>query len=98
MTNLTMFDTVHQLKSLTGGLSDNELNKNGFVHLDSWDFGFVTDEPIDYLVSQNSGFSYRQGRHEHIWTEWIVQKMNSYTAGYEHVEYKGKHYYMVYRE
>ena len=27
---------------------------------------------------------------------WLISKMENYCVGYEHIEYNGKHYYMVY--
>lgn len=49
-------------------------------NLDDWDVGFQTDIELTHKDS--------------AW--WLIDRMDNYCVGYEHNEYKGKHYYMVY--
>lgn len=94
MIKLTMFATEEDLTKLTG-LSHDGLWDNGF-DLDDWDVGFVSDVPL--TVTRHSD----DGEDDGEWEEpiedayWLVFRMEEYCAGYEHVEFKGRHYYMVY--
>lgn len=87
MTNtVTFFDTREELRELTGLPGDNHdeaLWDAGF-NLDDWDFGFVSDTEWH----DNWDYPYYQS--------WMVSHMDSYCVGYEHTEFKGKHYYMLY--
>lgn len=49
-------------------------------NLDDWDVGFQADIELTHKDS--------------AW--WLIDRMDNYCVGYEHNEYKGKHYYMVY--
>lgn len=83
MTNtITFFDKYEELCELTGAQSRKELWDAGF-DLDDWDFGFVSDIPLSEECS-----SYYQ--------TWLLLCMERRCFGYEHVEFSGRHYYMVY--
>lgn len=94
MINLQMFTTEEDLMKLTG-LSRDELWDNDF-DLDDWDVGFVSDVPLTAIVHDCDDY----GDHDE-WEEpvddayWLVRQMESYCVGYTHVEFKGRHYYMV---
>jgi hypothetical protein len=97
MINLTMFDTEKDLMKLTG-LSHDELWENDF-DLDDWAVGFVSDVPLTKTKT------YEYGEHGEEFDEyeepvedayWLVHRMEEYGVGYRHVEFKGRHYYMVY--
>lgn len=84
MIDLKMLTTREDLREITGLLSDNHdeaLWDAGF-NLDDWDVCFVSDVPLDDDWDNEA------------W--WLVNKMECHCVGYEHVEYNGKHYYMVY--
>jgi hypothetical protein len=89
MIELKMLTTREDLREITGlssGNHDAALWEIGF-NLDDWDVCFVSDVPL----TSDDG-----------WDEpindawWLVNRMEGYCCGYEHVEYNGKHYYMVY--
>lgn len=85
MTNVTFFENVEELSEITG-LSSGALWSAGF-NLDDMDFGFVsTTEWTDDWWEGNAPY--------YQW--WLLDRMDSHCVGYEHVEYKGKHYYMLY--
>ena len=77
---VTFFYFFKELCRLTG-LSLEKLWDFGF-DLDDWDWGFVSE----------SSWSSGRGRFE----RFMLQHMDSYCAGYKHVEYGGRHYYMLY--
>lgn len=77
---VTFFNTCKELCQLTG-LSEEKLWDFGF-DLDDWDWGFVSELPWNYGHSRFEKF--------------VLQHMDSYCAGYKHVEYGGRHYYMLY--
>ena len=77
---VTFFNTCKELCRLTE-LSEEKLWDFGF-DLDDWDWGFVSE----------SSWSSGRGRFE----RFMLQHMGSYCAGYRHVEYGGRHYYMLY--
>lgn len=84
MIELKMLTTREDLREITGLPSDNHdkaLWDAGF-NLDDWDVCFVADIPLDDDWDSEA------------W--WLVNKMDSRCVGYEHTEYNGKHYYMVY--
>lgn len=84
MKTVTFFSTETELQQLTG-LKHNELWDVGF-NLDDWDFGFVTDEPwIEDWTKEHPYYEY-----------WMLSRMENYCCGYEHTEFFGKHYYMLY--
>ena len=94
MINLTMFSTEKDLMKLTG-LSHDELWDNDF-DLDDWDVGFVSDVPLT-VAMHNDDDEYDGGWEEPIEDAcWLVVRMKSYCIGYTHIEFKGRHYYMVY--
>lgn len=96
MINLQMFTTEEDLMKLTG-LSRDELWENDF-DLDDWDVGFVSDVPLTttYHDDDDGGYDDNDEYEEPVddaW--WLVHQMEGYCVGYEHVEFKGRHYYMV---
>ena len=92
MINLQMFDTEEDLMKLTG-LSHDELWDNDF-DLDDWDVGFVSDVPLTVTehYDDNDEYEYEEAVED---AYWLVFQMDDYCVGYEHVEFKGRHYYMV---
>jgi hypothetical protein len=85
MTTVTFFANVNELSQITG-LTAGALWSNGF-NLDDMDFGFVSD--TEWLGGWFlTGSPYYQN--------WLLTRMDDYCAGYQHVEYKNKHYYMLY--
>lgn len=89
MKTVTFFDTREELRELTGLPADDydaALWDAGF-NLDDWDFGFVCDEEWS-----ERWFSSRA----HFYEYWLLSRMESYCVGYQHTEYNGRHYYMVY--
>ena len=93
MINLTMFSTEEDLIELTG-LTHYELWANDF-NLDDWDVGFVSDVPL--TVTRHNDDDEDGGEYEEPVEDayWLVYQMDDYCVGYEHVEFKGRHYYMV---
>ena len=90
MIDLKMITTREDLRKITGSPSDNHdeaLWDAGF-NLDDWDVCFVSDVP---LTIDEDGY---EDQIEDAY--WLVWKMKNYCVGYEHVEFNGKHYYMVY--
>lgn len=84
MIDLKMLTTREDLREITGLPSNNHdqaLWDAGF-NLDDWDVCFVSDVPLD------------DDWNSEAW--WLVTKMECHCVGYEHTEYNGKHYYMVY--
>lgn len=96
MINLQMFTTEKDLMKLTG-LTRDELWDNDF-DLDDWDVGFVSDVPLTTTMHYDDDGDYE---HEDEFEEpvddayWLVRQMENYCVGYEHIEYRGRHYYMV---
>ena len=85
MTTITIFHTTAELMQLTG-ISDYRELWNADFNLDDWDFGFVTDHEWDSdWGSDHPYYEY-----------WFLTRMDNYCAGYEHTEYNGRHYYMLY--
>lgn len=97
MINLTMFSTEEDLITLTG-LTHDELWENDF-NLDDWDVGFVSDVPLTIIEHYDDDGDYD---HEDEYEEpvegayWLLHQMDAYCVGYEHVEFNGRHYYIVY--
>lgn len=81
MIDLKMLTTREDLRKITGLPSDNHDKA-------LWDAGFNLD---DWDVCFVSDIPLTE---ENAW--WLVIKMECHCVGYEHVEYGGKHYYMVY--
>lgn len=89
MRTVTFFDTREELRELTGLPGDNHdqaLWDAGF-NLDDWDFGFVCDE----IWAEDGWYNGDSRYFEH----WLLDRMSSYCVGYDHVEYAGKHYYVL---
>ena len=80
MKTVTFFSNESELSELTG--LNHEQLWNAEFNLNGWDFGFVSDTEFDMWSSTYEFF--------------MLSRMESYCVGYEHVEYNGKHYYMVY--
>ena len=89
MKTATFSETREELRELTGLPSDDHdkaLWDAGF-DLDDWNFGFVSDTEW----SEEYGFpgvSYYE--------YWLLDRMANWCVGYQHTEYKGRHYYMMY--
>ena len=89
MKTVTFFCTREELRELTGLPADNHdlaLWDAGF-DLDDWDFGFVSDTEWSdgWWGSKAPYFEY-----------WLLSRMEDHCVGYQHVEFNGRHYYMVY--
>lgn len=84
---LTTRDDLRKITGLSGDNHDEALWDAGF-NLDDWDVCFVSDVPLttDELAWDNAIDE----------AYWLISRMENYCVGYEHVEYNGKHYYMVY--
>lgn len=92
MRNLIFFDTREDLRELTGLPGDDHdaaLWEAGF-NLDDWDFGFASRDEFS-----EEGWWQNEQDH-HYYEYWLLSNMERYCVGYEHTEYKGWHYYMVY--
>ncbi len=85
MKTVTFFDTREELLELTG-LPDSDALWDADFNLDDWDFGFVSDTEWSEDWTDNSSF----------YEYWLLTRMDMYCVGYEHTEYNGKHYYMLY--
>ena len=85
MKTITFFSTEEELLRLTGLALHKDLWEVGF-DLDDWDFGFVSD--TEWTEDWNDKHPYYE--------YWILSRMDNYCCGYNHVEYNGKHYYMLY--
>lgn len=82
---IRFFEDRYDLRELTGLPDDNHdeaLWKAGF-NLDDLDFGIVADAELSWNNTPYYEF-------------WLLMKMENHCVGYEHVEYGGKHYYLVY--
>lgn len=91
MKNITLFDTREELRELTGLPGDNyddALWDAGF-NLDDWDFGFVSD-------TEFSEDGWWCGTGANYYEYWLLSNMERHCVGYEHVEYNGRHYYLLY--
>jgi hypothetical protein len=85
MKTVIFFSTDEELLRLTGLAFRKDLWEVGF-DLDDWDFGFVSDtEWTEDWDNEHPYYEY-----------WILSRMDMQGVGYEHVEYNGKHYYMLY--
>lgn len=90
MINLTMFTTEEDLMKLTG-LSRDELWDNDF-NTDDWDVGFVSDVPLTTTEYDKDCGEWKEPVDD---AYWLVHRMEEYCVGYTHIEFKGRHYYMV---
>lgn len=86
MKTVTFFETLNELKELTG-LSREALWDAGF-DLDDWDFGFVSDTEWTDSWGCGLGNSYME--------YWLLSRMENHCVGYQHTEYNGRHYYIAY--
>ena len=84
MKTVTFFSTERELQGLTG-LTHSELWNEGF-NLDDWDWGFVSDVEWE---------GYYNDKHP-LYEFWMLSSMGNYCCGYKHVEFDGKHYYILY--
>ena len=90
MKTVTFFDTLDDLKKLTGLTCSNDLWRAGF-NLDDWDWGFVSDnEWTDDWMNDHPSYNHPYFEY------WLLTRMEGHCVGYEHVEYNGKHYYILY--
>lgn len=85
MKTATFFETTDELKKLTGLPDTDSLWDAGF-NLDDWDWGFVSDD--EWSEEWDDVHSYYE--------YWLLTRMDCHCVGYEHVEYNGKHYYILY--
>lgn len=93
MIELKMITNREDLRKITGLPSDNHdeaLWDAGF-DLDDWDVCFVSDVPLTLTMCDNDGAW--EDPNDDAW--WLVSRMETYCVGYDHVEYDGKHYYIV---
>ncbi len=102
MYNLVMFNTLEELRELTGlSDSDNALWCAGF-DLDDWDVGFQSDKPMHHMAiadfDEEEAREYGEPPELMVGNEdadWLIWRMDSYCVGYSYTEYKDKHYYLV---
>lgn len=89
MKTVTFFDTVKDLAELTGLSMDNHAEAlwNAGFDLDDMDFGFVSD------TEWSDGWWSDQA---HYYEHWLLHRMETHCVGYQHHEYGGKHYYLLY--
>lgn len=87
MKTITFFETRKELAELTGLSMENHCSAmwDAGFNLDDWDWGFVSD------VKWNEW-----GKHTSAYEWWLLMKMGDYCVGYEHTEYNGRHYYLLY--
>lgn len=92
MKNLIFFDTREDLCEITGLPMEDHcraLWDAGF-NLDDWDFGVAsTDE-----LSEEGWWQNEQDCHYYEY--WLLSNMERHCVGFEHTEYNGMHYYLVY--
>lgn len=92
MRTVTFFDTLDELRELTGLPGDDHdkaLWDAGF-NLDDWDFGLVSDEEWDEDGWWNDPEEVR------YYVYWLMTSMDHHCVGYGHTEYNGRHYYIAY--
>lgn len=98
MIDLTMLTSREDLCEITGLPSDNHhkaLWDAGF-NLDDWDVCFVSEVPLTTHETDEDDYEWYEWDEPIKDAHWLVISMENYCIGYEHVEYGGKHYYMVY--
>ena len=68
--------------------TEKELQKlTELSHEELWEKGFNLDDwDIGFMCEIPLSKS----------QQWLINRMNDYCCGYEHIEYDGMHYYMVY--
>lgn len=96
MDKLTFFDTEKDLRELTGIDTYEGLREAGF-YLDDWDWGFVSDEC--YVTTKTDEFGCEEcviDSDAPQYVEQILHMMEDYCVGFQHTEYNGKHYYLLY--
>ena len=89
LSTVTFFDNIGELREITGVSEDNyhQVLWDAGFNLDDWDFGFVSDTEWNEDWWSNNAPYYQF---------WMLDRMSSHCVGYEHVEYGGRHYYMLY--
>lgn len=95
MIDLKMLTTREDLRKITGLPGDNydEALWDAGFNLDDWDVCFVSDVPLTIDEKEEDGLTLTNAIDG---AYWLISKMENYCVGYEHIEYNGKHYYMVY--
>ena len=96
MDTFTFFNTERDLQVLTGISTHDGLWDAGF-DLDDWDWGFVSDKC--YVITKTDEFGCEEctiDMDAPQYVEQILYMMENYCVGFQHNEYKGKHYYIVY--
>lgn len=91
MIELKMLTTEDDLQKVTG-LTHDELWEQDF-DLDDWDVCFVSDIPLTDTDRDEDDYCWEEPIED---AHWLIYRMENYCVGYEHTEYNGKHYYMVY--
>ena len=91
MINLKMLTSLEDLEKITE-LPSEVLWGKGFA-LDDWDVCFVSDVALTFPQYDEDCCEFEKPIDE-AW--WLVRRMEDWCVGYDHVEYDGKHYYMVY--
>ena len=79
------FEDSKDLEKITG-LTHEQLWGAGF-DLDDMDFGIVTSKEWN-----KDGWDDK----DPYYASWLLYRMDAYCVGYKHVEYNGKHYYILY--
>ena len=66
--------------------TEKELQKlTGLSHSQLWEKGFNLDDwDIGFCCERK------------LTAKWLLNQMENYCCGYNHLEYEGKHYYLVY--
>lgn len=96
MDNFTFFDKEEDLRTLTGISTHEELLAAGF-DLDDWDWGFVSDKLYTVTCQDDFGYDYDESRFDiPQYASNILNMMENYCVGFQHNEYNGKHYYLLY--
>ena len=96
MDKFTFFDTEKDLRELTGIDTHEGLRDAGF-DLDDWDWGFVSDNPYTVVCEDDFGYEYDGLRFDiPQYAQNILDMMENYCVGFQHTEYNGKHYYLLY--
>lgn len=93
MIKLIAFETEDDLQKLTG-LNHAELWEHGF-DLDDWDIGFQSEIRLHNISEDSNSLDFNEfDYNSHCY--WLLRQMSNYCTGMKYVEYKNKHYYMVY--
>ena len=99
---IAVFEDYKDLLLLTGLKSRDELWEAGF-DLNDMDFGICTNTAWEHEEEDEeweNGKCVIHKRMEPDWDPfyraWILNRMSEYCVGYQHIEYRGMHYYILY--